>query len=198
MRAFAYFLMGAAVLFCGTANASIIQWSAADDGDGGIVCPPQSWSGVASTVTIAMTGNQYFGPAHILGSVTTDTEVDPTITLRTAVDNDTSFAWTGYHVNVAMNKPFTISAEQVFLPSDWSIAISSQPVLQSSGQWVGQYLGQLDLTGGAAIPVGGTLDFGYSATFIGSVQFCQEFIPVPEPTLLGLATIGLLGLIRRR
>ena len=43
-----------------------------------------------------------------------------------------------------------------------------------------------------------TLEFGYKISFLGSVQFCQEMVPVPDPATLSLLSLGGLALLRRK
>lgn len=195
-----------AMLLAATAvsRADIIAWGAADDGDGAITCQ-SSWD--AGTTTLSIVGNQYWGPGHVgtdplsdRAFFQTDTPLDPTVTVRNTIDNDTGFSWTAYHVNVYMTKTFTLSAATIYTPSTsepgWSGSVTVSPAV-----WNGtEYEGQLDFTGGTPIPNGGTIDFSYKMSFIGSVQYCQEMIPVPEPGTFALLLSGLIGLavFRRR
>jgi hypothetical protein len=139
----------------------------------------------------------------MVGTITTDSATDPTLFLGSAVDNDTSFAWTSYVVNVVMNAPFTFFGSPSVVnyppsgPSDWSVASVTTPALQGSGLYAGDYEGTIDLTGGTPVQVGDELDFSYAIHFSSSTDyaFTQEMIPqtVPEPSELGLLTMsGLL------
>jgi hypothetical protein len=204
--------IGTFVLFVGllalatAANAEIIAAGAWDDGDGALVCDSSAWD--VGTYTMRVTGDQYSGPGHIgkenlaisNAYFTTNTELDPTVTIRNTIDNDTGFSWTAYHVNVYMDKPFTLSDVTVYRPytseTGWTGSVTGSVVQISPTEWQGQ----IDYVGGTPIANLGMLDFGYKMSFLGSVHYCQEFIPVPEPTAIVLAFVGIAGLwvTRRR
>jgi hypothetical protein len=175
----------AAATFCSVANASITSASWQDDGDGAIKC---SWSPFnPATSTLSMVGDQYWAPAHMVGTVTTDTPSDPSLTLDSSVNNDTGFSWTGYRVNVYMAEPFTFTpfSENITLPSDWTVASVQQPMLSGS-----EYEGTIFYSGPDPIAPGQSIDFGYQIAFSGgsSIAFTQEMMPiaVPEPASFGL------------
>lgn len=194
--------MLAAATLSSAANASITSADWNDDHDGAVVC--SSWGWNANSATLSMTGDQYGGPAHMVGWVSTDTTQDPTLTLGSAVGNDTGFAWTKYQVNVYMTVPFSISGTPTVenpLADDWTVSsytTSLTGTLVSGGPFNGEYEQTLIFSAGtpvtsAAVPtgVGDELDFNYAIHFSGSSHyaFTQEMIPVaavPEPALSGL------------
>jgi hypothetical protein len=180
-------------LTCFGAKANITDVTYASDGDGAIVCPVYTWSGSATEYDAPIYGDQYWGPAHVEGCITTDTTEDPTLILGSAIDNDTSFAWTAYQVNVYMNNNFTLSAANVTLPADWTLAsiqLTAVPVVSPHGS----YEAQLVFTSGTPVAVGDELDFSYKISFSGSTSysFTQEMIPVPEPGTIGFLAAGAL------
>jgi hypothetical protein len=182
------------LMFCFPTNATITSMTYADDGDGAIICPVYVWDG--NTNVLSMSGDLFWGPAHILGTIDTDTALDPTLLLSSAIDNDTTFAWTAFLVNVYMSNSFSISAVTVSnVPyGDWTVLSYTGAASPIGG---GIYMGQMVFTNGTPVTIGGELDFSYKITFSGLTQyaFCQEMIPVPEPGALGLMTLGglLLG-----
>jgi hypothetical protein len=182
------------LFFAGSLQASIIGTPAIwDDNDGAVTCSGVTWDSVNSEFSIA--GKQCWGPGHILGTITTDTPLDPTIKIINSIDNDTGFSWTDFQVDLSMNTTFTISNAAVTLPTGWTASVT-QPTLVG-----GEYVGQIMYSGGTPVAVNDSLDFSYKMTFAGSTSYsyCQTLTPIPEPvsmaSLLGFAGLALL---RRR
>jgi hypothetical protein len=132
-------------------------------------------------------GDQFGVTGSIIADVTTDSELDPTLTIGSFVDNDTSFAWTGYLVNVYMNTTFTLSGVTVSTPGDWGVVNVLQPVFTGSN-----YVGTIQLDTGAPIAIGSQLGFSYSMIFSSATHysFTQEMTAVPEPGTLEFVTLG--------
>lgn len=187
-------IVAGSLVYCSVGKADITGVTYADDGDGAIVCPVYTWNGSVDELSAPIYGDQYWGPAHVVGTITTDTAGDPNLILGSAIDNDTSFAWTAYQVNVYMNNTFTLSATSVTLPSDWTVASVLQPVPVVSPH--GSYEAQLLFTSGTPVAIGDELDFGYKISFSGatSYNFTQEMTAVPEPGMLGFLAAGALSL----
>jgi hypothetical protein len=192
--------------YCATSSADITNAWWHDDGDGVLVCSTWNYNNPNLTSpNMTMTGDQYTVPGqsaagHMVGWVQTDSPTDPTLYLGSSVDNDTSFAWTSYQVNVYMAVPFTfVGSAGVSNPdSTWFVASTLQPSSPIvGGPYSGDYEGTLDLSGGTPVAIGDELDFNYAIHFGSSTDyaFTQEMIPmgVPEPSDLGLASALLFG-----
>jgi hypothetical protein len=185
------------------AGADIIAWNCDDDGDGAIVMGTPAWEDLGnSEYRLTMTGVQDWWPAHVQGDFTTDTELDPKVWLIETVENSADIQpliWTDYHIAIGMTKPFTIS--NVVAPDDWTWVITP-PVagqqLPNKPPGTLGYVGIVDYYAGTAIAPGDSGDFGFAMTFAGSIAFCTEQIPTPEPATASLLALGALTLLRRR
>lgn len=177
-------LVGIAFLAAASsAPAGITDAWCMDDGDGAIDCVAtfdfQSYE-------MSIVGDQFSSPGHMLGEFTTDTAEDPTVMMWNSIDNDTGFVWTGFQVNLKMDNLFTLSDALVYTPNDWTAALI-QPT-QVGADWIGSVV----YSAGTPVAPTETLEFSYKMSFDGalSYQFCQEMMPVPEPTTLALLLIG--------
>lgn len=189
--------VAASFLFVNAGFASITNIFAQPDADGAIASPSYSWSGIPYA---NFYGLQYRGPGRILFGVFTDTQQAVTLRLDNLVDNGTGFAWLGYQVNIFMNKPFSISTfPELKAPAGWSVASYTSGAVNTGTNW----FGTINFSGSPAIADQGTIDFTYRLSFVGSVQFTQEMIPVtavPEPASCSLLIVGgfIVRLITRR
>jgi hypothetical protein len=135
-----------------------------------------------------------FATGTVYGDILTDTETDPSLNLLHSIDNDTAFTWTDYHLKITLNKTFSLS--NVTVDNGWT-SIITLPT-QVGSDWIGY----IDYYSGTPILSGGTLNFGYTMSFVGSVSFSEELTPtsVPEPGTSVLLVCGLMGwfVTRRR
>ena len=200
--------------WCSNSYASITNgwWYTGDETS--LYCNVSSWSGGM----LSMSGTQYGSSATMVGGVQTTSESDPTLTLSSAVNNDTGGAWIAYQVNVIMSIPFSFvtPGPTVGTPNpsgavdnppidDWMVSMVVAPSLQVSGPYAGMYEGTLDYSSGTPVGIGDELDYLFSIQFSGatSYTFTEQVIPtiteVPEPGALALAGIGgLLFALRLR
>jgi hypothetical protein len=125
-------------------------------------------------------------------SASSSSTSDPSFETFLTVDNDTSFAWGGYDVQLLMPIPFMISSPpqtEVTSPGNWSTVID-QPTLVGSN-----YVGYVNYSAGTPIALNGELDFNYTVSFTGQTSYnvgaTYTAVPVPEPGTLGLLLAGL-------
>lgn len=169
-----------------SAHANVTGISYSSDGSGAINCPYYYWPGGTD---VNVYGTQYSGPGNILFNVNTDSSGDPTLTLGNSINNDTSFAWTGYEVQVTMSQTFTLSAATITAPPDWIVG----SVMQPGAPVAGIYTGDIIFNAGTPIQPGGQIDFSYQLSFLGSVQFTETLTPTPEPGTVSLLVGGALA-----
>jgi hypothetical protein len=173
-----------------------------DDCDGVLECQSAVFGEpVDGEYPITIKGNQFdhytTGEPETRGHLIGDFNVDgdPTLKIISSIDNDTSFDWTAYHVNVYMGVEFTLSGVNVSNPG-WTTTSYTPTAVWDSG--LGKYVAQIDYSGGTPVthdPVG-TLDFSYKMTFAtSSPQYCIELVPVPEPSVIMTLLAGVFGLV---
>jgi hypothetical protein len=180
-------------------NADIINYNCDDDGDGAIVMgTPTLTHGSGDEHTLTMSGIQNWYPAHVVGDFNTDTELDPKVLIDETVDNNTTFAWTDYHIDIWMTKDFSILS--VITPEDWTSVItqpvSGQPIPNDGTGWLGTI--DYSVGSGSPIAIGDEGEFGFKISFLGKVAFYTEQVPTPEPTTMLLLGLGALVFTRRK
>ncbi len=202
MKYYHFLVTIALLLFTPFASAvmTITGASCADDGDGSLVIIA-NW--VPDTSTMNIDGVQYWYPGHFTGNFTVDTEVDPTAWIVESIDNFTNYEWTDYHIDIGMNKAFSIAG--VVAPPDWTWSISSpaggQQLPNQPPGTLG-WVGKLDYYAGTSIAIGGTGTFGFVVSFAGNVDFYTTQVPtgIPAPGAILLGSIGVccISWLRRR
>jgi hypothetical protein len=156
----------------------------------------------ADAQSLTMSAEQLWGPSRDQGILYADSIGDPTAKKLYQIGNDTGLTWSDYHVNVYLDRAFSISNAFTTLPADWSVVITA-PVLNPTPVYfgAGEYVGHVDYFAGTLVPNGSELDFQYTLGFGGSLtyRFADELNPtfVPEPGTLSLAALAGLFLMRR-
>jgi hypothetical protein len=180
-------------------NASITSVNCAPDGDGAITMSYTNWSG-SEPYVLDMDGKQSWGPAHVAGDFITDTELDPTVKITQGIENDTTFAWTDYHITIGMSHTFSFVSGGFVGPTGWTITASAVTAGTIPNGNDPGYIATIDYVNatGSAIAIGDSGDFGFKISFLGTTAFCIEEYPTPEPATIALLGLGGLALIRRR
>lgn len=199
----------AVVLMASMADASITNVTCDQDYDGALeYCLPQPGTYTYDGVTdYAMYINEKvkWGPSHIAGEVTTDTTLDPTAWVIKTIENDTTFAWSGYTFNVFMAQPFTLQTAFV-TPDNWqasATAVSGPGTYYDVHNHAWNYKAVVTFvpnTPADNIAIGGSGDFGTKLSFSGSLVYNYEIeqMPVPEPATIALVLLGGCGFLFAR
>ncbi len=184
-----------------TVNASIVGWNCADDGDRAIVMGTPSWAETDGEYELAMHGIQNWYPGHVAGDFSTDTLEDPTVRIIEDVFNDTTFAWTDYHITIGMSQTFSFVNSGLLTPAGWTAVVSPVSAGEIPNDGGDGYVGTIDYYKGPtgnAIAIGDDGTFGFKISFNGSISYCMQQIPTPEPTTIILLGLGAVSVIRRK
>jgi hypothetical protein len=157
----------------------------------GVALNSWDWDEVPYDLTLNETLSGTAGT--VLAGFATDDYVDPIVWVRKSVENDTTFAWTDYHINLFLDRTFDIL--NVATPAGWTYAITAPAF---SGQ---RYFGCVDYYGagqGTEISVGQFGDFAIKFSFLGAVQFYVEQVRTPEPASMILLLAASGCLLQRR
>jgi hypothetical protein len=182
----------------GPVAGEIIDANCYDDGDGAVTVGAWTWSwdDPETTAYMNVAETHHWAPSYIFTEFVTDTpDEDPFAWVIKEVENDTTFDWTDYHINISLDRAFTIVTATS--PPDWLTPVIEQPTDQGGGLWLGSVDYYYDGVG-TEIPIGETGEFGVKLSFTGTVSFCMEQIPTPEPSTACLLVLGALALLRRR
>ena len=203
MRYFSAILCVLLLFAVSTVNASITGWTCGPDTDGAITMNYTTLTPDGGEYLLDMDGVQHGYPAHLAGSFTTDTELDPTVKILEDVSNDTDFAWADYHIAIGMTKSFSILSTGITAPTGWTWVITApaadQPLpgdISPGTGWVGvvnYYKGT-----GDSVAIGDDGLFGFKVSFLGSTNFYTAQVPTPEPTTIILLGLGAVSVIRRK
>ncbi len=190
-------VLAATLAWAASGRASVLFATAADPSgltlaNTGDFTLASGYPGGSTNASLTLTGTQTETVGSLYVVVTPSSSSDPTFGTTLSVDNNTSFAWGGYDVQLSMPVDFVISGPpqtEVTAPGDWSTNIV-QPT-QVGPNWVGQ----VNYSAGTPIALNGELDFGYTVSFTGlpsyQVDATYTAVPVPEPGTLGLLLAGL-------
>jgi hypothetical protein len=179
------------------ASASFLGWSISQANissagpwsyGGGVYC---YGSLDTASQTVSWAGSQNASSGSMGVALFANSTTDPILTIGNSINNTSSYAWTGYIVDISMNQTFSISSANVTLPAGWTANITAP----TGPDIHGNFNGVIDYVGGTPVAVNGTLDFGYVVSFTGLTQYSltESVQAVPEPgTFSFLAASGLL------
>src|SRR4030042_1482510 len=125
VRRIKFFSVGL-LLILGTSslvNAGITDWNCDDDDDGVIVMTyVDLLEEAVGEYTLDIDCTQaLWDYGHIEGDFTVDG--DPSVRIIEDVLNDTSFAWTDYHITIGMTQTFSFVPSGLLVPAGWNATI---------------------------------------------------------------------------
>ncbi len=181
--------VGVVFVLGAVAQAGVIEWHAAWLDNSPLNLPTTGWSWNWGTETWTV-WEDYVAPI-IDESASTCwgvADVDPNIHVEKTITNNSSFAWTDYHMEV------TGSAGVTYVPgsatSDVFGTIIETPI---TGGWA------IDFYAPLTVPIGTDVTIDLDITIpVGGFSFDISQMPTPEPTTLSLLLLGGLALFRRR
>lgn len=124
-----------------------------------------------------------------------ETPSDPTLTINGSIDNQSSFAWTGYILDIGMDQTFSINSANVTAPAGWTAGITQPSGPDSNGNYTGT-IDYFMTAGGTPVAISpaanSTLSFAYQIEFNGTTSYSvtQTATPVPEPSAFGFLLLG--------
>lgn len=185
-----------------TVNASITGWNCGPDGDGAITMSYTNLTTESGGYLLDMDGVQSAYPAHLAGDFTTSDLLDPTVRILEGIDNDTTFAWSDYHITIGMNNnTFAISSiSGLVMPAGWTAVVTAPVAGLMPNNGGPGYVGKIDyyIGTGSVVAISDSADFGFKISFNGNTVFSTEQIPSPEPTTIILLGLGAVAAIRRK
>ena len=161
-------------------------------------------------ITLCVNETLTSSPGNLLGTFTTDSITDPTVTFDKDVTNATGYAWSGYQFDMFMDQPFTSGTGTT--PSGWTASAVTYPTgpigTYTDSHGTG-YTNMATVTfanvSGSDIAPGDSTTFGADVNFSGYFlytfeleQIASQVSPSPEPASLALIALGGSLMIRRR
>jgi len=182
-------IISASVLGCSFSHANITSagpWSYG----GGVYCYGNLDT---ASQTVSWAGSQDASSGTMGVTLIANSTTDPVLTIGNSINNTSSYAWTGYIVDISMNQTFSINSANVTVPAGWTANITAP----TGPDIHGNFNGVIAYVGGTPVAVNGTLDFGYVVSFTGLTQYSltESVQAVPEPGVFSLLMSGglLLG-----
>ena len=125
-----------------------------------------------------------------------EADTDPDVTITKTLNNDTSFDWTDFHIDLIPQPgqgPITVYPGSVGSSRFSDSAVTNNPDGSAEIDWFTDP-GQ----GDTPVLIGETVSLFFTFNIPGSVAFNMVQVPTPEPATLSLLVLGGLAVARRR